>query len=111
KDELKVRLSELPPKEDEKGKRVPYTEEEKKQRKGDDPKLMGWNADLKELTADSLVRVYLDKAKLRELLKKKVDEDETAYYPASLILILPAPKEPKEPKKKDKKGLTCPGPR
>jgi hypothetical protein len=103
KDELKVRLLELPAKEDEKGKRIPYTEEEKKKLKGDDPNLIGWNADLKDLTAESLVRVYFDKAKLRELQKKKMDEDETVYYPTGRIVILPAPKEPKEPKEKDKK--------
>jgi hypothetical protein len=101
KDELKVRLHTLP-KLDENGKKIKYTPDEIKERKGDDPKLPGYTADLKDLTQDAIVRVHIDRAKLREALKKKLEEDEVLHYPVAVIEIMPSEEKPKE-KEKDKK--------
>lgn len=106
---LIVRRSTLPPKEGEDGKPGKYTAEEKAKLKGDDPKLPGYTADVKDLDKDILVRVYIDKTKIKPPApkdKKKKDDDtpdEIPTYHVKMFVILPAPEttlggDPKDPK-------------
>jgi hypothetical protein len=98
--ELKVRQLKLTPKEDKDGKPAKYTPDELKALKGDDPKLPGYTADAKDLSTDTLVRVYLDRTKFKPAPKLKPGEeppDEPTAYPAAIIVILPPPEEKKPP--------------
>jgi hypothetical protein len=61
-DDFSVRRAELPAK-TEGGKVVKYTEKEKKELKGPNPKLPGYTANEEELKNDQLVTVYLSKKK------------------------------------------------
>jgi hypothetical protein len=113
--ELKVRRLELPEKEaGADGKPVPYTAKEKAALKGDDPKLPGYNAELKELDLDVNVQIYLvkekkpvgkepakdtskdkaaDKDKAAEKEKpKEAEAEEVPVYSVAIIVIVPEPK-------------------
>ena len=52
--DVKVRFLNLPPKKDEKGKPIPYTEKEKKELKGEGNK-KGYKADREDLTPGKIV--------------------------------------------------------
>jgi hypothetical protein len=69
-DDLTVRRAELPPKFDEKGKIVPYTAEEKKALKGDDPKAKDYKAEFSDLRPDQQVTLVLMKKKGKPVLPK-----------------------------------------
>jgi hypothetical protein len=60
--DVKVRRMRLPPKTDEKGKKLQYTEKELKELKGD-TNMRGYNADLGDLKPGQSVRVHVVKAK------------------------------------------------
>jgi hypothetical protein len=98
------------------GKPKKLTAAEDKKLKGDDPKLPGYTVDIKNLDNDIIVRVYIDKAKLKELLDAKKDDKKDAkkddkkddkkkddksdsdktdktLYPITLLVIPVPPKE------------------
>jgi hypothetical protein len=60
-DDAKVRLQDLPVRLDEKGNPKPYTADEKKDLKGTDTKLPGYNADWTDLKIGQIVKVTLSK--------------------------------------------------
>jgi hypothetical protein len=60
-DNAKVRLQDLPVRLDEKGNPKPYTADEKKELKGTDTKLPGYNADWTDLKAGQIVKLTLSK--------------------------------------------------
>jgi hypothetical protein len=110
--DFKVRRLELPEKDPgADGKPGRYTEKEKNELKGNDPKLPGYKADLKDLDEGSIVRVYLDKPKKptgaapgkdkpadkektadKEKPKEKEGDAAETVYPVSVIVLLPEPK-------------------
>src|SRR5262249_43007904 len=109
--EIKVRRMQLPPKEVD-GKKVPYTPKEQAELKGsgDDAKLIGYAATLKDLETDGYVRVYLDKSKKTAPKKDteksesdKKDADKSAKgkdksaadsdTPITMIIMVPKPPE------------------
>jgi hypothetical protein len=109
--DFKVRFLQLPPKEPgDDGKPGKYTAEERAKAKGDDPKLLGYTATVKDLDKDIYVRVYLDKSKVKIKLpakpkpgdkdkpKDEEPEEDASVYPMVMIVILPPPPEPKTPK-------------
>src|SRR5262249_15183693 len=62
-DDLIVRLGQLPPIVDDKGKPRKYTDKEKRELKGPDPKLPGYTGSMADLKNDQVVTVYLQKKK------------------------------------------------
>jgi len=93
--DTKIRQLKLPPKEPgDDGKPGKYTPEELKTLKGDDPKLPGYTADAKDLGPDTVIRVYLDKSKIKPMPKPKPGEEPTEdviSYPMTMIVIVPPP--------------------
>src|SRR5260370_22742947 len=62
-DDVKVRMANPTPKYDEKGKLIPYTKDELKELKGDDPKAVGYKAEFSDLRAEQAVSLVLMKKK------------------------------------------------
>ena len=94
--ELKVRQLKLPPKEaDKDGKPGKYTPDELKALRGEDTKLPGYTAEVKDLATDIIVRVYLDRSKVKPTKPKPGEEpsDDPVAYPATVIVIVPPPEE------------------
>ena len=60
--DVKVRFMHAPPKTDEKGRTIPYTEKELKELKGD-PTMKGYKAELDDLKAGKAVTIHLVKLK------------------------------------------------
>jgi hypothetical protein len=90
--DLKVRRQNPPPKDPgADGKTTPYTAGELQKLKGTgaDATLVGYEASLKDLQKDQLVKVYLDRTKLAK--KSEGDKPEAEVHPITMILILPKP--------------------
>jgi hypothetical protein len=83
-DDLIVRWRNLPVVLDEKGKPKRLTEKEKKELKGDNPKLAGYNASKEDLRNDQLVTVYLSKKKETKETKK----DKEAEKPVVTMIVI-----------------------
>jgi hypothetical protein len=88
-DDLIVRWRELPVVLDEKGKPKKLTDKEKKELKGDNPKLPGYNASKEDLKNDQLVTVYLVKKKENKDAKKDKEPEKPVV---SMIVIEKDPK-------------------
>lgn len=90
---LVIRRLTLPPKEPgDDGKPARYTAKELAELKGD-AKLPGYKATLKDLETDQIVRVYIDKSKIKAPAKKEKDKEaepeEPAYFHVTTIIIVP----------------------
>jgi len=83
-DDLIVRWKNLPVVLDEKGKPKKLTDKEKKELKGDNPKLPGYNATKEDLRNDQLVTVYLSKKKDSKDTKK----DKEAEKPVVTMIVI-----------------------
>jgi hypothetical protein len=104
-DEVTVRRAELPLKFDEKGKIVPYTAEEKKALKGDDPKAVGYKAEFSDLKPEQQVSLVLMKKKGKPVLPKgepgkEVDKSDIAaalaeFEPKVTTIVILADAPPK----------------
>jgi hypothetical protein len=90
-DDLKVRTLQLPLEYDDKGKVRRLTEKEKKELRGDDPNLPGYNSDFESLKQDQIVEIYLDKSKEPAKPKAK-DKDEAApsQKPIAIMIVIRA---------------------
>ena len=104
-DDVKVRLKNPTTKFDEKGKVVPYTKEELKELKGDDPKEIGYKAEFSDLRQNQIVQVALMKKKGTPVIpkpepgKKDVDKASVAdimaeYAPHVTTVIIVAEPPP-----------------
>src|SRR5262249_50970399 len=60
--DVKIRVMQPPPRTDEKGKKIPYTEKELKELKGD-PNLKGYKADVDDLKAGQIVTIHVVRLK------------------------------------------------
>ena len=80
-DDVKIRTQEPPVAYDDKGNKKKYTAKERKELKGDDPKLPGYTAGFEDLKVNQIVQVSL-------VYKKS---DKTMKPLASLILIVRQP--------------------
>jgi hypothetical protein len=96
-DNAKVRLQDLPTRLDEKGNPKPYTADEKKDLKGTDSKLPGYNAEWTDLKVGQIVKVTLSKhhddpkdkdAKDNNDNKDKAKPKDAPKPEASVILIV-----------------------
>jgi hypothetical protein len=85
--EVVVRRLHLPPKKDEKGHTVAYTEKERKELKGDSS-LKGYNADLSDLKAGQTVTIHLVK------LKGAKGDDAKKVFVSRVFIISEAPTSP-----------------
>jgi hypothetical protein len=83
-DELVVRWRNLPVVLDDKGKPKKLTDKEKKDLKGDNPKLPGYNASKEDLKNDQLVTVFLVKKKEN----KEVKKDKEPEKPVVTMIVI-----------------------
>ncbi|MFL5328001.1 MAG: hypothetical protein ACJ8C4_03745 [Gemmataceae bacterium] len=97
--DVRVRSLKLPERFDEHNKPKPYTEEEKRQKKGDDPKLPGYMAELKNLTVGQAVEVHMGVRKPAPGSPKNKDKDVMGEKPTA-VMILVTLEENKSEKKK-----------
>ncbi len=72
-DQVTVRRSKLPPQYDDKGNVKPYTEKEKKELRGKDPKIPGYAALWADVQTKQKVKLYLKSKKDIDKAKKKAD--------------------------------------
>ena len=72
-DNVMVRRSKLPPQYDDKGNVKPYTDKEKKELRGDDPKIPGYAALWADVQKKQKVKLYLKSKKDIDKAKKKAD--------------------------------------
>jgi uncharacterized protein YifE (UPF0438 family) len=104
-EDVTVRLANPTTKFDEKGKVVPYTKEELKELKGDDPKAIGYKAEFSDLRQNQIVKVALMKKKGTPVIpkpdpgKKDVDKASVAdiiaeYAPHVTTVIIVAEPPP-----------------
>ncbi len=97
--DLILRRQRLEPKVGDDGKPAKYTKEELEKARGENTKLPGYTAEVKDFDKDVLVRAWIDHKKYKPAAKK---DDTPPTYPLSMLMLLPAPEE-KDPKTKDKK--------
>jgi hypothetical protein len=95
-DDMKVRVKELPPVFDEKGKVKKLSPKELKERKGD-TKLPGYTAELSDLKSNQTVTVYLAKKKDTKPAKDK-NKDEAALENRPQVTMIVIEAEPPAPK-------------
>lgn len=97
--DVKIRFMHPPPKTDEKGKNIPYTDKELRELKGD-PNLKGYKADLEDLKPGKMVTLHLVRIKgaKGELAEKRLAD---RVYITGDAPMLSAPEKPGE-RKKDK---------
>jgi hypothetical protein len=100
-DATKVRKLTLPPRTDDKGKPMPYTDEEKKQLKGKDTNLTGYEAALSDLTPNDMIKITFAKPKAPE--KDAKDKDPDAGKPHASVIVLEQDANAANPPKKDGK--------
>src|SRR5262249_19041165 len=89
-DDMKVRTMNLPPVFDEKGQVKKLSAKELKERKGNDPKLPGYTAELADLKSNQMVTVYLAKKKDKNPAKNKDKDDVADNRPQVTMAVIQA---------------------